>query len=239
MSITSDEVMALSELQDIDLELLQARKAIESLPQKEAILSIRKKRIAIKDKQIDVSLMKEETLGAIQRMEDETVEQKQKQDEAQAAINDAQGDFRAINAHAKTLDGAVKRLDYLDLHIKEQKGKLSEIETVLSQISNALRQLDAQEAEQLGSLKQQGSALLKTISDLEPKRTELADSLPSNLLATYERIAKGKCGVAVAHLNGEACGACRAKIDHAHLLQIRRQAPLSACPHCGRLLIVD
>ena len=66
----------------------------------------------------------------------------------------------------------------------------------------------------------------------------LAASLPGELADRYERAAKHCGGVAVAILNENACGACRVPIDAGRLASIKREAPLSMCPHCKRLLVV-
>jgi hypothetical protein len=73
---------------------------------------------------------------------------------------------------------------------------------------------------------------------LDEERTGLADGLPEDLLALYERIrATGK--VAAGELRAETCSACRMRIDRVALGELR-SAPADSvqrCPECGAILV--
>ena len=73
---------------------------------------------------------------------------------------------------------------------------------------------------------------------LDVERTALADGLPEDLLALYERIrATGK--VAAGELRADTCSACRMRIDRVALGELR-SAPADSvqrCPECGAILV--
>ena len=117
-------------------------------------------------------------------------------------------------------------------------GKLEKIEGVVAQVKRALAILQEQEEKATASFQKEGGALKAALAKLEAERAALAAVLPGELADAYERAARHCGGVAVAILNGSACGACRVPIDAGRLAAIKREAPLSTCPHCKRMLVV-
>ncbi len=69
------------------------------------------------------------------------------------------------------------------------------------------------------------------------RRAEIASSLPKELVAAYERIRKGKAGVAIATVEGEACSVCHGFIPPQHIAEVRRAAEVFYCHNCGRILV--
>lgn len=239
MDLTSEQINALVELQQTDLDIAKQRKALEALPQKQLIAELRRKRIAIKDKQIDMQTMKEDAQTAVSELAHEDERLSAKQAEAQSAIEAARGDYRSVTSHTKEIEGAVRRRDAIAEELLGHEARIEQIDALLSQTSQALAALDGKEQQAMASYKAEGGKLAASIKELEAKRAQCAGRLPADLFSTYERIAKGKCGVAVSFLINGACNACRSQIDPARAIQMKRVGRLSTCPHCGRLIVVD
>jgi predicted nucleic acid-binding Zn-ribbon protein len=70
-------------------------------------------------------------------------------------------------------------------------------------------------------------------------RAPLADSVPSELLAEYERLRPLHGGVAVARLSGPTCLGCHISLAAAEVDRLRREPPdaIVHCPDCGCLLV--
>ena len=208
MDLTTEQINALIKLQQTDLDIAKQRKAFDALPYKQQIAEFRKKRVAIKDKLIDMQALKQETESKSSALDAEDRKLAAKQADAQACIESARGDYRSIAAHSKDIEGAAKRREA----IAEEMLALSD--------------------------KAEGGALALSVKTLEASRAELIERIPSQLLSSYERIAKGKCGVAVSFLVNGSCSACRSTIEPARVVQMKRSGRLAACPHCGRLIVI-
>ena len=238
MDLTTEQINALIKLQQTALDIAKQRKAFDALPYKQQIAEFRKKRVAIKDKLIDMQALKQETESKSSALDAEDRKLAAKQADAQACIESARGDYRSIAAHSKDIEGAAKRREAIAEEMLALSDKSDQINILIEQAANALKSLDGKEAQALASYKAEGGALALSVKTLEASRAELIERIPSQLLSSYERIAKGKCGVAVSFLVNGSCSACRSTIEPARVVQMKRSGRLAACPHCGRLIVI-
>ena len=139
----------------------------------------------------------------------------------------------------KQLASVAKRRETLNHHLNGYKAELAKVKAVADKIDSAIASLEAMEAQEVESFRAQGTDLRERIAKAEKERAAFAPHLPTSLLALYEKTAIRCGGVGVSHLKGDSCTVCRGKIDEARLHQCRKEAPLSTCPLCRRLLIVD
>ncbi len=71
-----------------------------------------------------------------------------------------------------------------------------------------------------------------------PKNTRV--SLKTGLFWLYQRIRKNaRNGLAVVHVERDACGGCFNKIPPQHQLEIRMHKKIIVCEYCGRILVDD
>jgi len=239
MQAKKENLATLLKLQEIDLELLRSQKKLNELPQRNMILALREKKSAIDKKQFQVTEMKKGLEHEILRIDDEDERLVAKQDEVQEKINSVKGDYRAVEAFTKELSGIAKRRNTLETNKEPLSKKLAEIEQVLTQALDALEKVSSQEAEVVASFKQEGGALNNQIAQLQKSRDTAFASLEAPLAQTYEKTLKRLGGVAVARLTGNLCSVCRNALEEGKLLQVKGEAPLSECPYCKRLLVVE
>jgi predicted nucleic acid-binding Zn-ribbon protein len=74
-------------------------------------------------------------------------------------------------------------------------------------------------------------------ADWHRRRTEIMSGLPEELVAAYERIRKGKGGVAIATVHGETCSVCHGFIPPQHIAEVKKAAEVFYCHNCGRILV--
>lgn len=239
MQATSEQIIALTKLQHVDLSIAQLQRRLEALPQKQEIVKTREKRGAIQQKSRAL-------LGAskdAQAQLDSLLEQKEAQVEkaaaAQRAIEAAAGDYRVVAARSVEIDEASQRSEELCEQIVQLEERLAGIADMQPQVDAMLARLDEREAALVDDYRREGGGLLAKIAELKDERGALADVVGADILSRYDRIAKAKGGVALAHLVEGACNTCRAPIDPSKVLVLRSEYPLSLCPHCGRLMVVD
>ncbi len=73
--------------------------------------------------------------------------------------------------------------------------------------------------------------------NLRLHRKELVGRLDRQMYSTYERVRKGKNGIAVVAIQRNACGGCFNAIPPQRLLEIREKEKFITCEFCGRILI--
>ena len=238
MQATTDDLTNLLRMQQIDLDLMKAKKKLEELPQRAAILAARQKKRAIEQKRDQVAEMRARAEGMAAKLEAEDAELAEKQRRVQEAIDGSLGNYRNVEAHTKELNGFAKRRNALEVELTRLGEELAKIEGVQSQVSQALAEVDKQEAAAIVSFQREGGALQAEIARMSADREGMSAELSPELRDTYHRTAARTGGVAVGLLTEGRCGVCRTVIDGGRLIDLKAEAPLGTCPHCKRLLVV-
>lgn len=238
MNATENDIVLLEKLQEVDRKVTSAEKEFKELPHRQAILEVRKKKEEVLAKKVQVQDMLDEAEFRLNDLVSEDDSLSVKQAEIEKTLQEVQGDYRAVNAHTRELDGVRKRRDKVALELSRVEEQLNKINPVLKQVMEGLTGLEAKEADLIKSFQETGTALQKVIAEGSAARGVLAQGVSSDLLASYEQTRKHCGGVALSHLRGNSCSVCRNTFEQGKLLTLRAQAPIATCPSCGRLLIV-
>jgi predicted nucleic acid-binding Zn-ribbon protein len=75
------------------------------------------------------------------------------------------------------------------------------------------------------------------VEELQNARQTLAAGVKPALLRSYERILRGKDGVAVVKVVRGSCGGCSTRITSQRAMEIRERREIYYCENCGRILI--
>lgn len=239
MDATKDELDALFEIQQADFDILHMNRDLDELPQREVILASRKKRETVNKKIAQIGALKKESEKKLSRITTEDLSLQKKESGTQAAIEAAGNDFRNVEARTKELNGIFKRRQELSEQVEAVKEEIAKIDALYAQAAEALSEIDAVEQEATETFKAQGGMLKVEINDAEKKKTALLESLRPELAEAYVKTSERMGTVAVGRLEGTRCGVCRAPIDTGRLIELRNQAPLSYCPICKRLLVIE
>jgi predicted nucleic acid-binding Zn-ribbon protein len=114
-------------------------------------------------------------------------------------------------------------LDDLKEKIGEYKQKLTEVEkTNSTQLANLREELDSIEDK---------------IKMKKGDRKNITVRIEKRLLATYERVRKGRGDQVVVTIKKRACGACYKGIPPQIIQEIRQGDKIYNCDNCGRILI--
>lgn len=239
MKADRNSINGLLQLQKVDIELLRSQKKLEELPQREKILNLRKKKQEIIAKQEQIAPMRRGVERDSTRVDDEDERLAGRQVETQKKIDEAQGDYRAIESLSKDLNGISKRRNALEEDKATFLQKLAQIEEIESQINNALATVEKQEQEVVESFQKEGGALTNAIARLEAMRESTIKNLPEELVDVYIKKKQKGGGVAVSVLQEGSCSICRTQVDPGKLLQLKAEAPLTECPSCKRMMVVS
>lgn len=239
MDISSEDIIALIQLQQLDLELMRKKKELEELPQRAIILEVRQKKAAVGEKQSKIAGLKRDVSRKVTRINDEDSSLAKKQQGTEAAIAAAKGEYRNVEARTKELAGIIRRREDIAQDLDKVLEELAKIEELEAQISSALEDLNAKEAAAIASFQSQGGALKMGIMKQEAERARMIEGMDQKVVSAYEKAAARSGGVAIGRLDGSRCGVCRSGIEGGRLIELKAQAPLGTCPHCRRLLIIE
>jgi predicted nucleic acid-binding Zn-ribbon protein len=76
-----------------------------------------------------------------------------------------------------------------------------------------------------------------SLDELQARRKALIGTLPRDLMSKYERISKGRNGVAVIPISTETCTGCNMAVPPQVFIRLMRTETLEACANCSRLLV--
>lgn len=239
MEARPEEIDALYEVQKIDLEIKRLTKEFEELPQRKTILDARSKREQIEQKKAKIDALLKNAKKQLVKIEDEDASLRKKEDGVQAAIEAAGNDYRNAEARTKELNGIFRRREELAKKRGEAEAELAKVKQLDVQVNSALEDLDSIESKATESFKQDGSQLKSEIAKGEGRRQSILESVSDEVAILYDRTSKNFDTVFIGKLDNGTCGVCRAKIEKGRLIDMYHQAPLSTCPSCKRLLIIE
>ena len=118
---------------------------------------------------------------------------------------------------------ALTRIDELKEQIKHYRQKLEEVEN--------------NNNTQLVGLRQQLSSIQDKVKIKEGDRKNITVRIDKKLLATYERVRKGRGNTVMVTIRKRACGACHKSVPPQIIQEIRKGDKVFTCDNCGRMLI--
>lgn len=239
MQATPFDIESLLAAQQADFDIMHMTRELEELPQRAIILGCRQKRDAMEAKVSKIATLKKETERKRTRITDEDASLQKKEAGVQAAIEAAGGDYRNVEARTKELDGIFRRRQTLAEQIEQLDAEMGKISDLAAQAAGALRDIDRTEEEATASFKQEGGRLKASIADAERRREELLSGVTDELARAYRTTSDHLGTVVIGRLDDGRCGVCRAAIDPGRQIELRSQAPITFCPICKRLMIVE
>lgn len=239
MECPAETLELLEELQAIDFRILNLKRTFDTLPQRQTILTTRQNLADVRERKESVMELVAKARAKVQAVKDEDARVAAKQDAVNALLKDKATGFREAEARTKELAGYAKRRETLAHNLTGLQADLDKVLAVEAKIDDVLSRLEAAEASEVASFKQQGGDLMAKITAAKAERAALVPKINEEMLALYEKTSARCGGVAIAHLKGDSCSVCRATIDEARLRQCRREAPVSVCPLCHRLLVIE
>ena len=239
MQATSEQIDTLRKLQEADRSRLQAALALEKLPQPAQAAQVREKMEGIVAKIVQIQALYDEASSSIDKLQDEDDTLERRQKFLQNEISLAKDDYRKMTTLTRELETSAKRRETVSFEMDKATKRMEEVKKVLDKAVSARDTLAAQEADLAAAYRSEGGKLKKAVDAGMEQRTKLIASLPEDVRAEYERVLARCGGVALAMLEGTRCSVCRNVIDDSRIVQMRQEAPLSHCPNCGRLSIVE
>jgi len=138
-------------------------------------------------------------------------------------------------------DALSKEIEYQQLEIQLANKRINELNHLKEEIEKAQKLVEENKSE----LEIKRSELADIIAETEKEEKELLQKaekcrklIEDRLLLAYTRIRKNaRNGLAVVHVERDACGGCFNKIPPQHQLDIRMHKKIIVCEYCGRILV--
>ncbi len=232
-----NQAASLLELQRLDLEILRARKRLEELPERQAILDVRHKLRDVSALRHKAELLVGKLNSDLKAHQDEIESLTAKIDSEQAKVMTT-ADHRQVAALTREMDGLRRRRDKLEM---ESLGLMDRVEKATAQtatIDAALEQLTRRRPPPSSSSSRSEARCRHEIAGFEAERSALAAALDAATLADYEAARESKGGVGVGRLDGDTCSACRMSLPAERISELLAGPDVAVCPHCHRLIVV-
>jgi len=142
-------------------------------------------------------------------------------------------EYHAMQHEIETAQGEVKRIE--DIMLELMVGG-DEIGSALKAAEAGVKTAEQQITKEHADLDKQLAAAGMTLEEALSARAALVATIPAGVVATYEQVAKGRRGVAVAQARDGLCSECHVRLRPMVYQEVRHNTGLIQCDHCQRFL---
>jgi predicted nucleic acid-binding Zn-ribbon protein len=200
-------------INNLEEEINQTRQALQDSEKELEELTLRNKRLDLELATLNQDLVKFQK----QMMEIKTNK------EYDAMTNEITDRKLKISANEEETLHILTQIDDLKEKVKGYRQKLEEIEQT--------------NKDQLVHLREELNSIDEKIKIKKGDRKNVTVRIDKRLLATYERVRKGRGNQVVVTIKKRACGACYKGIPPQVIQEIRKGDIIYTCDNCGRILI--
>ena len=231
-----EQVKILVELQGLDTQIFRRRNALEEMPENLRMLdeAFKAKMVNLKTLEENLKLIqvrrrdKENDLatkeGSIKKLQTQLYQLKTNKE-----YNTMQEEISRIKADNSLIEeDIIKMFDQTDIE-NEKIAKEKEF----------LKGEEAKLNEEKRRVEEETKRIKTEVDSLNSQRASLAEKVDKTILAKYERILKGKDGLAVVPVTGESCQGCFRILPSQVIHEIRAKKDLVFCENCARILYLE
>lgn len=226
----------LLDLQAADIEILQAHRRLNELPEKSDLLAVRTKLKEVAELKAKVEMLVHKLDADLKVRQDESAMIAEKLEQEQGKIMSTT-DHRQVAALTREMDGLRRRADKLDMESMQYMERLEKARSQLTTVEDHIAGLALKDEELVTAYKAAGAQVQREIAQFTARRTALVSDIPADLLARYESIRDSKGGVGVGRLNGSGCTACHMDLPAERVRELRDGPDVGVCPQCRRLIV--
>ena len=239
--MADDPVHALLAVQEVDSALDRLTHRRRTLPERRALADARAAVDAVTDELATAERRAGELGEEIGRREDEVAANEARVASLEATLDSGRGGSpRDLAAMADEVQGIRRRIGILEDALLELLEEAETIGATRSELQHRRDERATAVAEATEALAAAQAEIDAEESEVAPRRAGLAEQVPADLLASYERLRAHLGGVAVAPLDGARCSGCHLTLPATELDALRHAPPGTVVRHeeCGRILVL-
>lgn len=190
----------------------------------------------MRDAQIAVDDLTREQKKADQDVEQVKARRTRDQDRMDKGLVASPKDLERMQQELVSLSRRISELEDTELEVMEQ---LETAQAERARLTERLAAIEARTTELTVSRDATAGDVTQEAGQVTDQRKVVADGVPADLLALYEKVRAQKGGVGAAALRARRCGGCSLELTAADLGTIAK-APLDEvlrCEECNRILV--
>lgn len=229
-----ENIQTLLELQEIDRQLLALEKAKGDLPKtlEELKHKVTELTGVYDQRAAHLSNSERQRRGAESALA--LAKERKKKYETQLYAVKTNKEYDAVTLE---IEHTEKEIDQSETQILEALEAEEKLKAEVAQYEEQLKTAQQERGEQEALLNQHMEQNKHEVERLQSARQGLLVSVTPALLRSYERISRGKDGLALVKIVRGSCGGCSTRITSQRAMEIREMREIYYCESCGRILI--
>ncbi len=146
---------------------------------------------------------------------------------------------KQYDALTREIEQAQDKVNRLEKEMEVLEGKIVVARRDTEALSPELDEMQRELADRQKDLERVHKEHEEEELKLKHEREKLAARISKSDLNLYNRIRRAKNGSAVVPVRRNACGGCYKRVPPQTALELRKNARVLTCEHCGRILVSD
>ena len=241
MSDPSPEDLAgLLALADTDAAIRRNQLVLDDLPEQRRLTEVDEQISDLQRRRADIGLERD-AVAAVARSHDRDVAHLNERlaAEQQRMYEGTITNAKQLNKLEAEIAAVQAKVDEHELAELEALEEIDEHDDAVAAIDDELASLATTRDEVEQARDRAAADLLAEIAEHEVVRDAQRGDLPDALVARYDQSAARHRGNAVGHLDGDRCSACGIGLSYADVNDLLEGPPLTNCPSCQRLMVVE
>lgn len=229
------DLFKLVKLQEIDKRLMELELFKGDIP--EQVLELKRKLSNVRDEltKIKQDLAETKKQNRMVEMDIKSLTGKLNKYQEQIYSVKTNKEYDAITSEIENLEKQLEETELKGVETLEKEERLTAEVTLLDeQLTEIEQDLGKKEFELQEKLNQTESEQKVLLS----KRDDIIPTIDQRLLSTYDRIRRGRNGIALAEIENYNCCGCYATIPAQTVVEVRKMDRIISCEVCGRILVV-
>lgn len=232
--------LRLLDLQQIDARVGQLRHQLETLPELAELNELRVQRTELDNQARDARIQVEDLTADQQKVDADVESVKARRERDQGRMDAGQvtnpKDLQRMQHEMGSLEKRISDLEDEELEV------MARLEDAQRELDSLTAQLDAvmtRGREKVASRDSRTAEINQQLAESEAERGPVADGMPADLLALYDKLRASKSGIGAAQLHRRQCGGCMLTLDASEINAIRGRADddVVRCEECQRILV--
>ena len=223
----------LLELQELDLEIQRVADRLGSIPAEREQIETRFKEYAAEF--LELKDRYERTLTSRKQIETELADTQQIHEKYKQDLMRVRNEKEYTTA-LREIDATKKLIGSLETEVLKSLEEAEKLEASLNVYTPDVERKRLEVDRDIQALQKEHDQAASSLAAMSNRRLETARSIPGNLLAVYERVAKIRRGQAMAEVRDGTCTACRMRVRPKVFSDVRRGDQLITCDSCSRIL---